>query len=168
MTHSRFELKTLLLHYQGLVEFIEGTPNKELDLDRVGAEVASAFFLLADQQATVRPFFSRPVFQHMWALCEAANVRMTNHVPNWVTMTQDPEAEDAAQIVRTLSVHRYCGPGVRVIVEMLNPEKESSAIWDDVGNEVEIICPEAIRFKLLARRCVYVASSDFTVTAFYG
>jgi potassium large conductance calcium-activated channel subfamily M alpha protein 1 len=65
---------------------------------------------------------------------------------------QDPDAEDAAQIVRTLSVHRHCGPKVRVIVELLKPEKAVSAIWDDTEHGIEIICLDIIRFKLLARR----------------
>lgn len=67
-------------------------------------------------------------------------------------MLQDPDAEDAAQIVRALSVHRHCGPAVRVIVELLKPEKQENAVWDDMKEGIEIICPDAIRFKLLARR----------------
>jgi potassium large conductance calcium-activated channel subfamily M alpha protein 1 len=67
-------------------------------------------------------------------------------------VTQDPDAEDAAQIVRTLAVHRHCGSKVRVIVELLKPEKAASAIWDDTDQGIEIICLEVIRFKLLARR----------------
>jgi hypothetical protein len=51
----RFELKTLLMHYKHSVEFIQGTPVKDSDLDRVSAKVASAFYLLADQQAKVKP-----------------------------------------------------------------------------------------------------------------
>lgn len=65
---------------------------------------------------------------------------------------KNADAEDAAQFVRTLSVHRHCGTGVRVVVEMLKPENQNSAILDDVGDEIEIVCPEAIRFQLLARR----------------
>lgn len=112
-----FEMKTLLANYKGRVDFIEGTPLKESDLDRVGAKVASAVFLMADRQAV------------------------------------NPDAEDAAQFVRTLTVHRHCGPKVRVIVEMLKPENEDSAILDDAENVIEIICPEAIRFQLLACSC---------------
>lgn len=52
---GRFELKTLLIHYKDKVEFIQGTPVKDSDLDRVSARVASAFYLLADQQAKVSP-----------------------------------------------------------------------------------------------------------------
>ena len=46
------------MHYRDKVEFIEGTPVKDSDLDRVSAKVASAFYLLADQQARVSPHFS--------------------------------------------------------------------------------------------------------------
>jgi hypothetical protein len=49
----RFELKTLLMHYKDRVEFIQGTPVKDSDLDRVSAKVASAVYLLADAQAKV-------------------------------------------------------------------------------------------------------------------
>lgn len=65
---------------------------------------------------------------------------------------QDPEAEDAAQIVRTLAVHRHCGPKVRVVVELLQPEKAAGAIWDETDQGIEIICLDLTRFKLLARR----------------
>jgi hypothetical protein len=71
-------------------------------------------------------------------------------------MVQDPDAEDAAQIVRTLAVHRHCGSKVRVIVELLKPEKAASAIWDDTDQGIEIMCLDVIRFKLLARRCVFI------------
>ncbi|KAL3677579.1 hypothetical protein R1sor_027527 [Riccia sorocarpa] len=111
-----FELKTLLARYNGLVEFIQGTPLKDSDLDRVSANVASAFFLIADQHA------------------------------------QDPEAEDATQILRTLAVHRQCGSPLRIIVELLKPERQTNAIWDDATSGIEIICFESIRFKLLSRR----------------
>ncbi|CAM6114203.1 unnamed protein product [Calypogeia fissa] len=98
-----FELKTLLAHYKYRVEFIQGSPLKDSDLDRVGAKVASAFFLIADQHA------------------------------------QDPDAEDATQILRTLAVHRHCGSQMRVIVELLKPEKRTNAIWDDADQGIEII-----------------------------
>ncbi len=70
----------------------------------------------------------------------------------WESGVQDPDAEDAAQIVRTLAVHRHCGSQVRVIVELLKPEKAASAIWDDTDQAIEIMCLDVIRFKLLARR----------------
>lgn len=65
---------------------------------------------------------------------------------------QDPEAEDATQILRTLAVHRHCGSALRVIVELLKPERRANAIWDDATSDIEIICFESIRFKLLSRR----------------
>ena len=46
-------MKVLLTQYKGRVEFIEGTPLKNSDLERVSANVASAFFLMADHSAKV-------------------------------------------------------------------------------------------------------------------
>jgi hypothetical protein len=57
--------------------------------------------------------------------------------------------------VRTLAVHRHCGSKVRVIVELLQPERAAGAIWDDTEHGIEIICLDQIRFKLLARRLPY-------------
>ncbi|BFI29276.1 protein MpBK1 [Marchantia polymorpha subsp. ruderalis] len=125
-----FELKSLLAHYKGRVEFIQGTPLKDIDLDRVSANVASAIFLIADQHA------------------------------------QDPEAEDATQILRTLAVHRHCGSALRVIVELLKPERRANAIWDDATSDIEIICFESIRFKLLSRSCHIQGISTFVVNLF--
>jgi potassium large conductance calcium-activated channel subfamily M alpha protein 1 len=65
---------------------------------------------------------------------------------------QDLHAEDATQIMRALSVHRYCGSSVRLIVEMLKLENQDNPIWDDADGGIEIVCPEAIRYQLLARR----------------
>jgi potassium large conductance calcium-activated channel subfamily M alpha protein 1 len=45
---------------------------------------------------------------------------------------QDPDAEDAAQIVRTLAVHPHCGCHMCIIVELFKPEKAASVIWDDI------------------------------------
>eukprot|EP01018_Ginkgo_biloba_P025839 Gb_05212 [translate_table: standard] len=125
-----FEMKTLLANYKGRVEFIEGTPLKEPDLDRISAKVASAFFLMADRHAL------------------------------------NPDAEDAAQFVRTLSVHRHCGSRVRVIVEMLKPENQDSAVLDDAENGIEIVCPEAIRFQLLAHSCHVKGLTTFLINLF--
>jgi len=47
------------MSYQHQVEFIQGTPVKDSDLDRVSAKVATAFYLLADQQAKVLHTMSR-------------------------------------------------------------------------------------------------------------
>lgn len=62
------------------------------------------------------------------------------------------DAEVAAQFVYTLTVHRHCGPKVRVIVEILKPKNEDSAILDDEENVIEIIFPES-HFQLLACSC---------------
>lgn len=59
---GRFELKQLLSLYNGLVEFIEGSPIKAADLDRVCATSATAFFLLADKEAEV--------LLTLWFYCE--------------------------------------------------------------------------------------------------
>ncbi|EFJ25888.1 hypothetical protein SELMODRAFT_441904 [Selaginella moellendorffii] len=125
-----YDMKTLLNRYEGRVEFIEGTPMKESDLDRVCASFATAVFLLADEHA------------------------------------KDFDAEDSAQITRTLSVHRYCGPNVRVIVELLKPENSNNAIWDETESGIEIICPEAVRFQLLARSCHVRGFSTFVINLF--
>eukprot|EP00249_Psilotum_nudum_P022094 c28369_g1_i3 orf=497-4030(-) len=125
-----FEMKSLLTRYKGKVDFIEGEPLKECDLERVGARNASAFFLLADKRA------------------------------------KDADAEDAAQIMRTLWVHRYCGSKVRIIVEMLKPENQDSPIWDDLESGIEIVCPEAICFQLLARSCQIKGLTTFIINLF--
>ncbi|KAI5056590.1 hypothetical protein GOP47_0028408, partial [Adiantum capillus-veneris] len=125
-----FEIKVLLTKYKGRVEFIEGTPLKDSDLERVSANVASAFFLMADHLA------------------------------------QDPDAEDAMQIMRSLSVHRFCGSKVRLIVEMLKPENQDNPIWDDADGGIEIVCPEAICYQLLARSCQVKGLSTFVINLF--
>lgn len=53
---GRFELKQLISLYYGLVEFIEGSPIRQSDLERVAARRAAAFFLLADNEVEVRFF----------------------------------------------------------------------------------------------------------------
>lgn len=50
---NRFEVKQIVSLYNGLVRFIEGSPVHQSDLERVCAHRASAFFLLADQEAEV-------------------------------------------------------------------------------------------------------------------
>ncbi|MCO5551651.1 hypothetical protein L7F22_005155 [Adiantum nelumboides] len=125
-----FEIKVLLTQYKGRVEFIEGTPLKDSDLERVSANAASAFFLMADHLA------------------------------------QDPDAEDAMQIMRSLSVHRFCGSKVRLIVEMLKPENQENPVWDDADGGIEIVCPEAICYQLLARSCQVKGLSTFVINLF--
>lgn len=76
---TRFELKTLLMHYRDKVEFIEGTPVKDSDLDRVSAKVATAFYLLADQQAKVSPHAS-PVHDLHVQVDSPLSERQRSHV----------------------------------------------------------------------------------------
>ncbi|GBG62819.1 hypothetical protein CBR_g32402 [Chara braunii] len=118
-----FALKTMLTQYSGLVHFIEGSPLKESDLDRVSAKEATAVYLLANK------------------------------------FSQDYSLEDYGQMARALSVHQYCGPSVRVLVELVNPENRGNPIWDGTGEKnvgarsIETICLQELRFKLLARSC---------------
>ncbi|KAH7281372.1 hypothetical protein KP509_36G043800 [Ceratopteris richardii] len=125
-----FEIKVLLTKYKGRVEFIEGTPLKDSDLERVSANVASAFFLMADHLA------------------------------------EDPDAEDAMQIMRAMSVHQFCGSKTRLIVEILKPENQDNPIWDDADGGIEIVCPEAICYQLLARSCQVKGLSTFVINLF--
>jgi hypothetical protein len=61
--------------------------------------------------------------------------------------------EDAAQIVKALAVHHFCGDQVRVIVEVLEPETQNSAVWDEMHKgAIEIICPVKIHYKMIAQR----------------
>jgi len=65
----RFELKTLMTFYRDRVEFIQGTPVKDSDLDRVSAKVATAFYLLADQLAKV----SKAQSPIAWSVAQVSN-----------------------------------------------------------------------------------------------
>jgi potassium large conductance calcium-activated channel subfamily M alpha protein 1 len=68
--------------------------------------------------------------------------------------------EDAAQIVKALAVQRFCGGQVRVIVEVLEPETQNSAVWDEMHKgAIEIICPVKIHYKMIAQRWVHSSSS---------
>ncbi|KAG0616762.1 hypothetical protein M758_5G140500 [Ceratodon purpureus] len=125
-----FELKQLLSLYNGLVEFIEGSPIKQSDLDRICAKRATAFFLLADKEAS------------------------------------DRDVEDAAQIVKALAVHRFCDKEVRVIVEVLEPLTQSSAVWDQTDNRVEVICPIRYHYKMIARSCFVKGLYTFITNLF--
>ncbi|XP_024367760.1 uncharacterized protein [Physcomitrium patens] len=113
-----FELKQLLSLYNGLVEFIEGSPIRQSDLARVCAERASAIFLLAKNDA------------------------------------KDRGVEDAAQIVKALAIQRYCNDHVRIIVEVLEPATQASAVWDLTDNRgIEVICPIKFHYRMIARSC---------------
>ncbi|GBG62829.1 Calcium-activated potassium channel subunit alpha-1 [Chara braunii] len=65
----------------------------------------------------------------------------------------DYAVEDAGQMAGALSVHQYCGPNVRIITELLNPENLQSDIWEGLPGNIETICPQQLRFQLLARSC---------------
>lgn len=72
-------------------------------------------------------------------------------------LEQDRGLEDAAQIVKALAVHRYCNNtdtnNIRIIVEILEPETEASAVWDLTENRgIEVICPIKFHFRMIARR----------------
>ncbi|KAG0559141.1 hypothetical protein KC19_10G082400 [Ceratodon purpureus] len=132
-----FELKQLLSLYNGLVEFIEGSPIRQSDLNRVSARRASVFFLLADKDV------------------------------------EDRSLEDAAQMVKALAVHRYCNDigntthSTRIIVEVLEPETEASAVWDFTENRgIEVICPIKFHFKMIARSCVVKGLYTFITNLF--
>lgn len=61
--------------------------------------------------------------------------------------------EDAAQIVKALAVHRFCQNKVRIIVEVLEPETQNSAVWDETeSGGIEIICPIKVHYRMIARR----------------
>jgi hypothetical protein len=96
------------------VEFIQGIPYFEEDLDRVGAKAASTIFLLPDQ-------------------------RVENRAD-----------DDSQSFIRALIVSRFVGKRTRVICHVAEPESLYSPIWD--GSHVEVLCPEELRMRLLARR----------------
>ncbi|CAM6088465.1 unnamed protein product [Calypogeia fissa] len=132
-----FDLKQLLSCYDGLAEFIEGSPIRQTDLARVSAHKAMAIFLLADRDA------------------------------------EDKKVEDSAQIVRTLAVHRFCRVNChdkersRIIVEVMDPETQQSAVWDEVHpGYVEVICPAKIHYKMMARSCFVKGLYTFITNLF--
>ncbi|KAL2632695.1 hypothetical protein R1flu_004174 [Riccia fluitans] len=63
--------------------------------------------------------------------------------------------------MRALSVYRFCRTNgskahhIRIIVEVLNPATQRSAVWDEkYSGSIEVICPTKIHYKLMARSCV--------------
>lgn len=56
------------MSYQQEVEFIGGTLVKDSDLDRVNAKVATAFYLLLDQQAKVS--------KQLFVMCQICKSKM--------------------------------------------------------------------------------------------
>ncbi|KAH9541015.1 hypothetical protein CY35_14G037400 [Sphagnum magellanicum] len=80
---------------------------------------------------------------------------------------EDSKVEDAAQIVKALAVHRFCGDQVRVIVEVLEPETQNSAVWDEMHKgAIEIICPVKIHYKMIARSCLVKGLYTFITNLF--
>ncbi|KAJ7563620.1 hypothetical protein O6H91_03G117500 [Diphasiastrum complanatum] len=68
---------------------------------------------------------------------------------------KDTKIEDETQIVRALTVNSFCHNSVRIIVEVLDPEMQNSAIWDNTrGKAIEVICPIKLHFKMLSRSCL--------------
>ena len=66
---------------------------------------------------------------------------------------QDREVEDAGQIMKALAVHRFCSKDVRIIVEVLEPDTQTSAVWDQLDDKsIEIICPIKYHYRMIARR----------------
>lgn len=61
--------------------------------------------------------------------------------------------------MRALAVHRFCRihgeitHPIRIIVEVLDPATQRSAVWDEkyIGS-IEVICPTKIHYILMARR----------------
>ncbi|CAK9201922.1 unnamed protein product [Sphagnum troendelagicum] len=80
---------------------------------------------------------------------------------------EDSKMEDSAQIVKALAVHRFCGDKVRVIVEVLEPETQTSTVWDETRKGgIEIICPVKIHYKMIARSCLVKGLYTFITNLF--
>lgn len=57
--------------------------------------------------------------------------------------------------MKALAVHRFCGNAVRIIVEVLEPDTQVSAVWDETEKGgIEVICPIKLHYKMIARRWV--------------
>ena len=140
----RHRLAILIAKYNGVGEFIEGSALKNADLKRIRARAASAFFLLSNKAAEVGRS-SRPV--HMYPISPERISR--------VHLWQNAVSEDNTQIVRALAVHRFCGPGTRIIVDVLRPETETSQVWKTLDREehnLQVVCLDRIRYRMLSRR----------------
>lgn len=62
--------------------------------------------------------------------------------------------------MKALAVHRFCGNAVRIIVEVLEPETQVSAVWDETEKGgIEVICPIKLHYKMIARRWVSIVLS---------
>ena len=70
---------------------------------------------------------------------------------------QDREVEDAGQIMKALAIHRFCDKEVRIIVEVLEPETETSAVWDHIDYRgIEVVCPIKYHYRMIARRLLII------------
>lgn len=57
--------------------------------------------------------------------------------------------------MKALAVHRFCGNAVRIIVEVLEPDTQASAVWDETEKGgIEVICPIKLHYKMIARRLI--------------
>ncbi|BFI31359.1 protein MpBK2B [Marchantia polymorpha subsp. ruderalis] len=113
-----------VLSHYGKAEFIEGSVLRPEDLERVSAHKAMAILLVAYQESN------------------------------------NTQLEDSAQIMRALAVHRFCRihgeitHPIRIIVEVLDPATQRSAVWDEkYTGSIEVICPTKIHYILMARSC---------------
>ncbi|CAM6125487.1 unnamed protein product [Calypogeia fissa] len=119
-----FELKQLLALYNGYVEFIEGSPVRQADLERVNADHAAAFFLLADQESE-------------------------NH-----QVEDAAQIVRALAVHRFCINSSRSRRKVRIIIEVLDPETQRSSVWDQADRAcIEVICAVTIHYKMMARSC---------------
>jgi hypothetical protein len=66
--------------------------------------------------------------------------------------------------MKALAVHRICNKEVRVIVEVLEPETQTSAVWDQTDNRgLEVICPIKFHLRMIARRFFHYPLSMHTM-----
>lgn len=64
--------------------------------------------------------------------------------------------------MKALAVHRFCGNAVRIIVEVLEPDTQVSAVWDETEKGgIEVICPIKLHYKMIARRWVSIVLSFY-------
>eukprot|EP00899_Mesostigma_viride_P001005 jgi/Mesvir1/10905/Mv22755-RA.1 len=96
-----FEVRWLVDQYPPkVVQYVEGSARFDVDLRRVGAQDASAVFILANVHAS------------------------------------DRDAEDGLQILRYQSLRQFCGPGLRIVMQLLQPENADPAMFADGDTQV--------------------------------
>lgn len=55
--------------------------------------------------------------------------------------------------MKALAIHRFCNMEVRIIVEVLEPATETSAVWDQTDNRgIEVVCPIKYHYRMIGRR----------------